>query len=289
MTLSPETLFHPKTSQNITDFITQPSHALLISGPVGSGKGFTASYIASQLLGIPLGKLADHPYVSWLHDNEKNISIEDIRTARSFMQLRVPGSKTIRRILIVEQGETMGTEAQNAFLKLLEEPPSDSVIIITTTGREQVLSTIRSRTQQLTILPAGEQELLAFFGNSHPHNAITKAYLLSEGYVGLMYALLTEDKDHPLVGQIAIAKTILGSSLYERLCKIDEISKSKNTPLLLHAMERVSHAAITNAVINNPTLVKRWATRLRAIVHAQQDVRNSVQGKLLLTNLMLGL
>lgn len=289
MTSAPEPLLHPKTSQNVADFLANPSHALLISGPVGSGKGYTASYIASQLLDISLKKLTDHPYVSWLHDQAKAISIEDIRSAQNFMQLRVPGTRPIRRVLIVEQGETMGTEAQNAFLKLLEEPPQDSVIIITATGREQVLPTIRSRTQQLSILPPNEAAIHAFFGTRHPSNAIVKAYHLSEGYMGLMHALLSEDQEHPLVQQITVAKTILGGSLYERLCKVDEITKNKNIALLLQAMERVSHAALSNAIANNIEVAKRWTKRLRAITAAQVDAQNSVQGKLLLTHLMLSL
>lgn len=282
-------LFHPSTNQTIADFLKAPSHALLLIGPAGSGKGFTAQYIASQLLSVEPSKLADHPHVRWIRDQDKGVSIETIRAAQSFMQLRVPGKATIRRVFIVEQGETMSAEAQNAFLKLLEEPPTDTVILITSTGIEQVLPTIRSRAQSLQILPPPEDKLQTIFSGEHSPAAITKAYYLSEGYVGLMQALLDKDSDHPLVSLIATAKSLLSGTVYERLCKIDELTKLKNTPMLLQAMERVCHAALTQAVANNNLTAKRWTSRLQAIVDAELAAAGNVQTKLLLTNLFLAL
>lgn len=282
-------LFHAATNQSIQDFLKNPGHALLVTGPSGAGKGFTASYIVSKLLGSTPEKIPDHPYVRWIHDLDKAVSIEDIRTAQSLMQLRVPGKESIRRALIVEQGETMSQEAQNAFLKLLEEPPADTVIVITVTGPEAVLPTIRSRTQVLKILPPTEQQLQEYFLASHTPGAITKAYYLSEGYIGLMQALLEKDTDHPLVELIGTAKTLLGSTLYERLSKVDELSKQKNTQLLLQAMERVCHAALSQAIASENPAAKRWTARLQAIVDARTAASTSVQTKLLLTNLMLGL
>ena len=282
-------LFHPSTERDIADLVSSPTQAMLLCGPVGSGKGHTAAYLASQLLGITVDKLPDHPYVQWLHDKPKAISIDDIRAAQNFMQLRVPGKLPIRRALIVEQGETMGAEAQNAFLKLLEEPPADSIIIITSTGTDQVLPTIRSRTQTITVLPPPLSSIEEYFSSAYANSALTKAYHLSEGYMGLMHALLTNNESHPLLEQINIAKHLLGSSAYDRLTQVEVISKQKSTSLLLQAMERVCHAALTNAVNNHSPQAKRWAARLKAIVAAEKYATHSVQTKLLLTNLMLEL
>lgn len=282
-------LFHPSTEKTIADLVNAPSQAILLCGPIGSGKGFTAAYIVSQLLNTSQVKLSEHPYVKWLHDQPKAVSIDDIRAAQNFMQLRVPGTQPLRRALIVEQGETMGAEAQNAFLKLLEEPPADSIIIITCTGADQVLPTIRSRTQSITILPPSLSAIESYYSSEYSSNAITKAYHLSEGYMGLMQALLTDDQNHPLIEQITIAKKLLGSSAYDRLTQVEVISKQKSTSLLLQAMERVCHAALTSAVNNNSPQAKRWAARLKAIVAAEKQATHSVQTKLLLTNLMLEL
>lgn len=282
-------LFHNSTTKVIDDFLSRPSHALLVVGPTGSGKGLTAQYIASKLLDVEPEKIAEHPYVQWLHDQDKGIAIEQIRAAQTFMQLKVPGKAAFRRALIIEQGETMSTEAQNAFLKLLEEPPTDSAIILTITSLDQVLPTIRSRAQVLQILPPTLAQATEYFKEQGSETSVTRAYHLSEGYPGLMHALLNKDSEHPLVAQIDIAKTLLAGTAYDRLAKVDELSKQKNIPLLLQAMERVCHAALTQAVSSSNPNSKRWAARLRAVVDAQRQATMHVQSKLLLTNLMLAL
>ncbi len=284
-----EPLFHPNTAKVIEDFLARPSHALLIVGPTGSGKGTAAEYVVAKMLESSPGKLAEHPYVQWLHDQEKGVAIEQIRTAQTFMQLKVPGRAAYRRALIIEQGETMSTEAQNAFLKLLEEPPADSVIVLTVTSLDRLLPTIRSRAQVLQILPPALQQASEYFSQQGSETEVTRAYHLSEGYPGLLHALLDKDSEHPLVAQIDIAKSLLASTLYERLAKVDELSKQKNVPLLLQAMERVCHAALGQAVSAGSPNSKRWASRLRAVVDAQQRANMHVQAKLLLTNLMLEL
>ena len=283
-------LFQLSTEKAVQDFLDTPSHALLLSGPAGSGKGTLAQYIAHTLIfGDSIGNLHDHPYTLWYHDLEKGVSIQLIREAQNFMQLKTPGSHAIRRALIVEQGETMSIEAQNAFLKLLEEPPEDTIIIVTTTGLDQLLPTIRSRVQHIRVLAPSLEQLNNYFGELYEPLPIKKAYYTSEGYVGLMKALLDQDNDHPLVAQIAIAKSLLAATTYERLAKVDELTKQKNVSLLLHALERVCHASLMQSVQSSSTSTKRWQQRLKTVVQAESLMRHNPSPKLLLTDLMLDL
>lgn len=53
------------------------------------------------------------------------------------------------KVAIVDEAERMSHSAQNAFLKTLEEPPSESIIILLTSSPQSLLPTIRSRCQQL--------------------------------------------------------------------------------------------------------------------------------------------
>lgn len=282
-------LFHPNTVLNTSNFIDAPSQSVLICGPVGAGKGTVASYIASEVLGVSIAKLSNHAYVKWVHDLPKGVPIEAIREAQGFMQLKTPGRQAIRRVLIVEQGNTMSTEAQNAFLKLLEEPPADSLIIITATGVDQVLPTIRSRSQILQILPPSLNQVQEYFGSQYPDASVAKAYYISEGYMGLMTALLTEDSSHPLVVQISLAKSTLGANTFERLAQVEDLTKQKNVPLFLQAMERVCHAQLNQSAKSSATTAQRWTERLKAVISARQAISLNAQPKLVLTNLMLNL
>lgn len=281
-------LLHEMTGKMLSEFIRKPSHALILSGPVGSGKGLTAAYLARTVLGIN-GKLENHTYTRWFHDQEKGISIEDIRNAQTFMQLKTPGKEGVRRVLIVEQGETMSTEAQNAFLKLLEEPPADSLIIITTTSLSRLLPTIRSRAQAVQILPPTNEQVEQFYSTNFSKPAITKAYYISEGYMGLMQALLEQDSSHQLVELIDTAKSILSGSSYQRLVMVDQLSKQKNTNLLLQALERVCHAALAQSIAKENEASKRWVARLKVVIAAKKANDHNAQSKLLLTDMMLNL
>jgi DNA polymerase-3 subunit delta' len=282
-------LLHSSTKKAVNDYISYPSHALLLLGPLGSGKGTLATHIASKILDITTEKSHDHPYIMKVTDDTKGISIETIRSVQTFLQLKTPGRNAIRRALIIEHGESMSIEAQNAFLKILEEPPNDTIIIITSLSTDSLLPTIKSRAQQIKVLPVSLTQSVDFFGDTYSEAQIRKAYFTSDGYIGLTKALLDQDATHPLVEQIAIAKSLLASTTYERLIKVDELTKQKNSRTLLQAFERICHASLNQALQSNNTTAKQWTNRLKLVVSAQSKLRHNPQSKLLLTDLMLNL
>ncbi|HEY9714902.1 MAG TPA: hypothetical protein V6C72_15645, partial [Chroococcales cyanobacterium] len=92
-------LLHERTAASLKHFTDEPSHALLLVGPVGIGKSTVAINLAAQLQGITTDKLANHPYISIIRpEKERSISIEAIRTLEHYMALKTPGSS--RRIAI---------------------------------------------------------------------------------------------------------------------------------------------------------------------------------------------
>lgn len=79
------------------------------------------------------------------------IKIDQVRQAQESISLRP--SEGRKKVLIVDGAETMNDTAQNAFLKTLEEPPGDSLIILVTAMPQSLLPTIRSRCQALAFQP----------------------------------------------------------------------------------------------------------------------------------------
>jgi DNA polymerase-3 subunit delta' len=63
-----------------------------------------------------------------------------------------------RRVVIIDEADAMLSEAQNALLKTLEEPPSTSMFVLVTSRPDELLPTVRSRCQRLRFgrLPAGD-------------------------------------------------------------------------------------------------------------------------------------
>jgi DNA polymerase-3 subunit delta' len=78
-----------------------------------------------------------------MYQKTEEIIIDDIRSIEE--QLIMKPFEAIRRIVIIVDAETMNSYAQNALLKILEEPPIDTTIILTSSQPERLFSTIKSR------------------------------------------------------------------------------------------------------------------------------------------------
>ncbi len=144
------------------------AHAYLLVGPAGCGKTQTALGLA-QLVNCdnetlkPCGECAacrkiasgNHPDVHVIGNDEMDsIKIEDIRFLLSRIQLMAYEAKT--KVFIIRNIELMTSEAANAFLKTLEEPASNTLMILTTSVLEANLETIRSRCHIVKFFPKEE-------------------------------------------------------------------------------------------------------------------------------------
>jgi len=286
-------VLHPATQDAVEQFLVKPGHALLIEGPSGAGKSTLAAYIATQLLDIEPEALNHYPFFQLVTTTEKTISIDVIRDVQRFMRLKTLGTeRAIRRILIVQDAQYLTVEAQNAFLKLLEEPPADTIIIMTTVNQSALLPTIRSRAQHLRVNVPSQASLVSWYGQQGiKKTEIDKAYYMSEGHVGLMSALLIGDEAHPLVAQIQIAKKLLSLTAFERLTMVDQLTKQRiETEQLLQALQLICHAGLIVATEQGQLAVtKRWHNSLRKLTGAEQSYQANPNLKLLMTDLLLGL
>lgn len=142
------------------------SHAYIINGERSSGKEFIARVFAMALQceksGVePCGEChsckqalsnnqPDIVYIS--HEKPNTIGVEDIR-AQINGDIGIKPYSSPRKIYIMNEGEKMTVQAQNALLKTLEEPPEYAVILILTTHVEALLPTILSRCVVLNMKP----------------------------------------------------------------------------------------------------------------------------------------
>ncbi len=128
------------------------THAYLFFGPKSLGKSLVAKNFAKALLcceslcsqcqsclSFEKGVHAD--FVEWKDEGE-SIKIDAVRSLNAKIHLSPQGK---RRVVFIENIERMPTEAQNAFLKSLEEPGESTIFILTSSQIKQVLPTIISR------------------------------------------------------------------------------------------------------------------------------------------------
>lgn len=285
-------LVHEVTQRHLNQLVATPAHAVLFFAPAGSGKGTLATVLAARLLQVDVLSLPHHAFFTRILPENNTLSIEVVRGLISTMSLKTIGSGKIRRIAIIEQAQTLSVEAQNSLLKLLEEPPTDTVILMTTSDDSTLLPTLYSRVQRVAVQSAKQSEVQSYFSQKgFNKEAIERAYLLSGGRIGLMSAVLTEGQGHPLVQAIEEAKRLLGLTSFERMCEIDSLSKRKeDLPALFDAFMLIAHAGLSQAAQKQQLrIMRQWHKTLRHVLAATQALATNAQPKLLLTNLFLNL
>lgn len=137
-------------------------HALLFAGPPEAGTHRLALDLAATLNGAQADSLETlmHPMCRVLRPGSKSrrILIEEVRAVEPFLALRAEERET--KLVIILEADRMGEEAANAFLKTLEEPPPQTLIILITALPNHLLRTILSRCVRIDLRdPSGEIRL----------------------------------------------------------------------------------------------------------------------------------
>ena len=176
------------------------SHAYLFSGPRQCGKFRVARFFAN-ILQCPnhyCGQCKDcqaivagtHADTLFLPDNGESIKIDEMRELIRKVQLTHQGRY---RVIAIENIERMPTEAQNSFLKTLEEPPAGTLFLLTTNHIDQVLLTIQSRVRSVpfsTVEDAALREyLVRTFGEG---STMDEAIVMAQGRPGLAIDLIRD-------------------------------------------------------------------------------------------------
>ncbi|MCM8779746.1 MAG: DNA polymerase III subunit delta' [Candidatus Omnitrophica bacterium] len=146
--------------------------ALLFWGEEGVGKKLAAVNFAKALNCLennvsPCQECAscrkidnhNHPDVFFLpkDDLSEAIKIEEIRQLQKIASLKSLEAK--KKVFIIDQAHNLTPEAANAFLKILEEPPADTLFILITSKPELMFSTIRSRCQSVRFCAMPKKDL----------------------------------------------------------------------------------------------------------------------------------
>src|SRR5947208_2386443 len=135
------------------------AHAYLISGPVGSGKREVAANLASVVSGTQANDVfsskAREIFVAEPESKSRRILIQQIRELEHGLQMRSFEGR--RKVAIIAEADRLQPQAANAFLKTLEEPPSNSLLLLLSTLPEALPDTIVSRCISIPLAANGEE------------------------------------------------------------------------------------------------------------------------------------
>ncbi|MBZ8119737.1 DNA polymerase III subunit delta' [Roseovarius sp. LXJ103] len=224
-------------------------HAWLITGPRGVGKATLAWRITRFLLATPmdetggmfdapvhtsLGVDPEHPVARRVAAgaepglfhirrsvNDKTgrlrdqIVADDVRALGQFLHLSAADGG--RRVVIIDAADEMNTQAANALLKMLEEPPARTTLLLISHQPSGLLPTIRSRCRVLRLAPLGADDMAAALAQAEVALPETRAAqealaVLADGSVGTAVQMT-------LQGGLEIYAEIIG--LFAQLPQID--------------------------------------------------------------------
>lgn len=124
-------------------------HTLLLTGPSGSGKTTIARILSTHL------KCSEHDFTESNGADFRGVeSIRDIRRGSSMKPLGGPC-----RIYYIDECHKLTNEAQNAFLKMLEDTPDHIYFILATTEPQKLLKTVLGRCNEIKLVPIKPEPL----------------------------------------------------------------------------------------------------------------------------------
>jgi DNA polymerase-3 subunit delta' len=187
--------------------------------------------------------------------------------------------------------QELGTEGQNALLKILEEPPAYGVYILLTDNAEKILPTVRSRCVELKLLPLEQSVLRRELERKFPQKDaadLSAAMERSGGFLGQALELLAEDatvspqtegftKAFAEKNSLALASTLAPMEKWKRDALTEELEQWLNilcSAQLCRAGMEVTHSGARQiaAARSGRELYAAIENLKKAIVYGQQNV-----------------
>lgn len=274
-----ELTLHPLLRKHVTAYCADPPHALLVYGKKSSGK---ATLVRAMAEAMQLQRIGSTIIEIRPLEDKKVITIDQIKQLKIALRTK----NLAFRIFLIPDAEQLNTEAQNTFLKLLEEPPEGVIFILTTSRQTGLLQTVRSRLLKLRyIAPTKDQQLA--FARSYTSDPVDTFMLIADGRIPVLKAILDTEESNAVLGRIELAKDILSESIEARLLRVDTLSKdSQETEAVLDALLAACSAALRQTIRNNKDYIS-WLKRIRAVEAALNQIERNVLAKLVLSRLFL--
>jgi len=221
---------HPQSKRTLDIIIADEPHALLLTGPEGIGLATIArEYVASSKAHV----------ITVLPEKDEKVNIEKGTITVGSIRRLYDLTRTIEplgRIIIIDYAERMAPAAQNAFLKLLEEPSVGTQFMLLTHQPDSMLPTITSRAQQIDIRPITSEQSNELLDTMNVTNATKRAQLLfiAEGLPAALTRLIQDDTlFEQRAGLIKDARSLVTGSAYDRLLIAKKYKDSRSDALTL--------------------------------------------------------
>ncbi len=274
------------TKKWIDAFIKRPTSTLLIDCTNDNESGTEiAHYICSQL-----AKDSHVPIVTLDAKDKKSIGIENVRFLQKSLHLKANGNGDYTRFIIVNDAGLLTTEAQNSLLKLMEELPEKTVLVVVSDNTVSMLETVKSRCFIVPVLPITEKQALEYAtAAGHSDTDVRKVYLLSEGYATGFKRILSGEQD-TIIELVELAKKFISDSVFDRQLFLQSLASTKSMYTyseFMHAIKLTAKSGMRFATSQDKKT--KWKNILQAAVLADEQVERNVSEKLALLSLSVAI
>lgn len=295
---------HRKQQDFITNIIKEGniSHAYLFSGPERVGKTRVAKHYAQAVLcentseGGPclkcgncrLFEIGNQPDFLFFDSNE-NLNVDEVRDLIHFLELKPYQSKM--KVALISHVEKMSPSGANSFLKTLEEPAPNTLIILTSENPKNLLPTIVSRTQVINFGLVSRAEIIDDLIKSErlDEGEAIEVANLSAGRVGLAKELARDKKKVSEIKTFLaeLTETLSGVSLVKRLLLAENLAEQKNEIWeKLGFVENYYQRKIETQSLDQKELLK-ITHFLDKIAQSKDFIKKNVNPRLVVESLML--
>lgn len=221
---------HPTSQQALKTAAANLPQTLLLMGPAGVGLDQAARLVANIARGQVMMVLPEKN--DSINIQEGIISVDSVRTL--YQSTRTKQNQPL--IVVIDFAETMTNQAQNAFLKLLEEP-NDSVHFILLAHRPtKLLPTVLSRLQKIIIKPTTKQQSEQLLDELDVKNVDkrNKILFIAEGLPAKIKQLVEDEEYFQQQASImSDARRLLQATTYDKLVIIQAYKNSRPVALQL--------------------------------------------------------
>lgn len=271
---------HPDTQKALDAFAKDAPHALILSGKTGVGLSTIATDFAKKAKKILYTVL---PEKDEKIDVEKGtITVQSIRRLYDMTKTVEPNG----RIIIIDYAERMGVPAQNAFLKLLEEPVEGTQFVLLTHALSSLLPTVLSRSQKVTVKPVDVNDSEKVLDELKVYDATKRTQLLfiASGLPAELHRLATDESAFTSRVQIVKdAREYITGTPYTRLKIANKYKNDRpGTLLLLEDAARMLQATLTKDGSSKTVKAVETISSLHTRISEQGNIRLQLSSALYL-------
>lgn len=272
-------IINPVSQKTLSLIINNLPQSLLLVGSAGVGLCTIAKYIAASNNVKP---------IVILPEKDEKIDLEKGSINIDIIRKLIDDNKTINdseKIIIIDYAETMTQQAQNSFLKLLEEPNNKLHFILVASDETKLLPTIKSRTEKVTIQPITKKQSSDLIDSMNVTDAVKKSQLIfmANGLPAEITRLINNSQYFNKRSEsVRDARELMLGTTYQKLLIIQRYKDNRELTLRLlsDVLNIIKYSVNTNPKIDT-------ISKIDVVLDAFDQIQRNCNIRLCLTKMVL--